>query len=229
MKRMMTGVGNLIAEEMTNQAEDAIDRQVTEQEKMIKQEVHDADFALEFDKSSFAIMGMIWMMGIIVSLKIFGRDLFFAYQEGTLFDISTYSTWKIGMLILVVGAVLFFSVFCIIFAWKPMPRIRGTNMYYRGNLIHYSEITKLVVKGRMNLTKVYLNGKYKFWISPDYINYRSFIEWAKKCNIRIEGDTTIRFVNVDSNRKKTYIIAVIIALVMIALAIAIPTIIAMKY
>lgn len=54
------------------------------------------------------------------TFKAFAKDMYQAYKNGVLFDISTY----------------------------------------------------LVVTSRINMMRVYLNGKYKFWISPDYYSYR---------------------------------------------------------
>ena len=224
MKRMVTGVEDLLTEQLVEQAQDSANRQADEQREMIEKEVYDVDFRLKFDKSNLLLVGVMWLIFIIIFVKAMGKDMFRAYQAGALLHISFYSTWKIVMMAIVLVAVIFGSVFYLFCGVKPMPRIRNSCMYYRGKRYHFSEITKLVMMRRVNLAKVYVNGKYKFWISPDYINYRSFIEWAQKCKIPIQGETTIRKINIDveANQKKVLVITIVVAMIMVAIAVVMP-------
>lgn len=216
MKQIFASVEHL-------QAEQVVERQKKEQREVDEKEVYDINFELEFNKASLMLFGMLWIMILLFFIKALGYDMYLAYKKGALFYLSSYSIWKIVMLAIVLATAVFGTVFSLICAMKPMPRVENTNMYYRGKKYHYTEITKLVIMNGMNITKVYLNGKYKFWISTDYFNYRSFIEWAKKCRIPIEGNTAVREVNNDLKVKKTRIMFITITtVVMVVLAFVIP-------
>lgn len=180
-------------------------------------------------KESFAVVGLSWIFFLSISVKVLAKKMFYAYKRGALFDVKTYSTWEVVMLIILLMVLVLVTIFYIVCALKPLPRIRNTIMDYREKQYHCSEITKLVVVNRM-MTKVYLNGKYKFWVSQDYTNYRSFIKWAEKCSIPIEGDTSIRGVNFnfEATQKRVTIITVIVAVIMLAFGIAFPIIMVMN-
>lgn len=216
MKKIFASVVHL-------QDEQAIERQKKEQREVDEKEVYDINFELEFNKASLILVGMLWIFLLPFFIKVLGYDMYLANKKGELFHLSSYGIGRIVMLALVLATAVFGTVFSLICAMKSMPRVKNTNMYYRGKEYHYSEITRLVIMNGMNITKVYLNGKYKFWISSDYINYRSFIEWAKKCRIPIEGDTAIREVNNDLKVKKTRIMLITITtVIMFVLAFVIP-------
>ncbi len=229
MKRKNTDIINFLFEETVKQAKDTISQQVIEEKLMAREEVYNVNFKMEFKKELFVAICFVWILFLVIFIKAFSKEIFYAYQRGALFDIASYSTWKIVILAMALAAIVIATIIYIVCARKPLLRVQNTNIYYGQKLYHCSEITKLIVVKRTNITKVYVNGKYKFWVSSDYSNYRSFIKWAEKCRIPVEGDTSIRGVNInfDSIHKKINLIMVIVFAIMLAFGIMYPIILVM--
>ena len=75
-----------------------------------------------------------------------------------------------------VGIVVVFSIAGPIYLKnKPLPEIKGTMMYFRKNAYHYSQITEIKIS-KIFLATVYIDGKKRFRISRDFMNYDAFIE-----------------------------------------------------
>lgn len=229
MKRKNTGTINFLLKETVKLAKDTISQQVIDEKLMAREEVYNVDFKMEFKKELFVAICFVWILFLVIFIKIFPKEIFYAYQRGALFDIASYITWKTVILAIALAVVVIATIFYIVCALRPLLRVQNTNIYYGQKLYHCSEITKLIVVKRTNITKVYVNGKYKFWVSSDYSNYRSFIKWAEKCRIPVEGDTSIRGVNTDFDaiHKKVNIIMVIAFAIMLAFGIIYPIIVVM--
>lgn len=213
----MKGIEHLVTDIAVQKSLDAIDRQIDEENESVKKEVWDIDFNVVFDRSVGIAFGLAWIVFIILFIKAFARDIYVAGKNGALFDLNQYSMLKIVLILLAFIAVLLCTVYYIYCVCKPMPSVVRTTMYYKGKRYHYSEITKVVIGRRIRVAKVYIDGKYAFWLSPEYQNYQSFISWAKKCNVPIEGDTTIKTINANQLEAKTLKITIIVVSITVIL------------
>lgn len=225
MKQTGTDMKDPIINRMETLSKNMSQRCQMEKRKMAGKYVHEMNFKVEYDKSAFSMLGILWIIFWGTFLGTFAQKLDQVHKWGELFDLSSYSLVEIGLFGGILVIMMIVTIFTIACAIKPMPRILNTSMYYRGKQYHHSDITKLVVKNQNSMMKVYLNGKYRFWISQDYINYWSFIKWAENCKIPIEGNTSVSFpapaadVNFETRQRMVNIIIILIVITMIVFAV----------
>lgn len=184
-------IRTILYERMVRRAEEMIKCQMYEKKKLDESEVNDINFEVKVDKSFFHTFLIMWLVIFVIFFNTFGSNIFQEMKDGNIFDISYYSITSATCMILVVMAAVSVILCYICMITKPVPKVKNTYMIYKGKKYHVSEITEVRI-GKMNQAKVYIHGKYAFWLSGDFINYRSFIEWLRKCKVLIKGDAEIR-------------------------------------
>lgn len=192
-------------------------RKRRETQETLEKELFDVDFKLQYDKNINSIFIVCCLLALILFLKSVGKPLLklFIYGETLELNVLHFTC------LFLVGIVVVFSIAGPIYLKnKPLPEIKGTMMYFRKNAYHYSQITEIKIS-KFFLATVYIDGKRRFRISRDFINYDAFIEWAKKCNVPIEQKQMVN--NEITEEQATMITAIIVVVIVIIVGVLFAT------
>ena len=192
-------------------------RQRREIQETLEKELFDVDFKLQYDKNINSIFIVCCLLALILFLKSVGKPLLKLLIYGEALELNVLHF----ICLFLVGIVVVFSIAGLIYLKnKPLPEIKGTMMYFRKNAYHYSQITEIKIS-KVFLATVYIDGKKRFRISRDFMNYDAFIEWAKKCNVPIEQKHMVN--NEITEEQATMITAIIVVVIVIIVGVLFAT------
>lgn len=202
----------LFNEDIEEYAKDVKERTARETRAVESSELSDIQFEIKLDKGAPAL---VWFLVIIVLFKgsgTFVYDIYAYMNYGTPLDFSILDYVAV---VLMIACLLFAILLPVAMFFMDVPSVRKEYIQCKNKIYHYSQITLIKISS-MQIMSVYVGKKKIFAISRDYINYDSFLAWAKKCGIHIFREPEMK-INPEKSRLTTLLIFLAIAMVVFVL------------
>ncbi len=165
---------------LSNEAVEELKNRIDEEKKEAQEkDISQFDFKMKLSKITYQAVIAALVFGVFMLFKAGAKSFIYDENAGQKPSMNT------GML--VIGAVLIILALAVALTvkLKPLPKVRCSYLYYKGNEYHYSKIQCIKISA-INTARVFLEDGNSFRISRDFENYDMFIVWAEKCGIIIE-------------------------------------------
>ena len=166
-----------------NDLTESIDaRTKSEKAEMLEKELYDVNFEMKTGRAAYWALILMYPLSLILLLKVVGKPALKSLLDDIPFQLNVfhYSVIIVTVICMIVPIISFIYLNC-----RAYPKVSGTILSYKGQEYSYAQITKIHISA-VNVATVYVNGRKCFKIAREYVNYQSFIEWARKCNVPIE-------------------------------------------
>lgn len=206
---MFMGSFNEDIEEYTKDVKVRMER---EKKAIDESDLDSIQFEIKLDKSALVI---VWFLNLLVLLKgsqQFVYDIYVFVNYGKPLEFKVIDYVVISML---VASFLFAVLSPIAIRFLDVPSVRKGYIYCNKKVYHYSEITLIKISS-LQIMSVYIGKKKIFSISRDYINYDSFLAWARKCGVNIFHEPAFEIYS-ENVPLMTAFVVLVIAVVVIGL------------
>lgn len=203
---------NQIGKDLEDYTKELTDREEREKNAITKLEIHNIQFDVKVDKD---VLNMIWLLNIpllLMGIKAFASDIYMLVNYGKPLE---FKLIEYILLAILIACFVICTMLPIAMRFVSVSSVQGSVLYYNKKKYHYSQITMVKISSR-KIMSVYVGKKRLFVLTKDFINYDSFVAWARKCGVMI-----FREPPVELDSKKITIITMltvfIIAVVVIGL------------